>query len=134
MSDEAMLSRYLGRPSSDSDSTDAESPDDCRAFGWLRGVRDRAVMLELRRKDGSITAIGYAWVERVEYNPSEGIRLLVAGQELRIRGRNLNKEVRPSVRLFEGLTRHRVPWVREADRTTDMQSGDADTVVESIEL
>ncbi|MBX3387260.1 MAG: hypothetical protein KF768_11875 [Phycisphaeraceae bacterium] len=134
MSDEAMLSRYLGRPSSDTDSTDAESPDDCHAFGWLRGVRDRAVMLELRRKDGSITAVGYAWVERVEYNPSEGIRLLVAGQEVRIRGRNLNKEVRPSVRLFEGLTRHRVPWVREADRTTDMQSGDAETVVESIEL
>lgn len=133
MSDEAMLSRYLGKSIADADMGETEGSGDCRAFGWLRG-QDRATMLELRRKDGRITAIGYAWVERVEYNPSEGIRLLVAGQEIRIRGRNLNKEVRPSVRLFEGLTRHRVPWVREADRTMDMQSGDADTVVESIEL
>lgn len=134
MSDDAMLSRYLGRSMPDTDAGETEGSDDCRTFGWLRGVRDRATMLELRRKDGSITAIGYAWLERIEFDPSEGITLTISGQKIRIRGRNLNKEVRPSVRLFEGLTRHRVPWLREADRGADMQAGDHDTVIESIEL
>ncbi|MBK9118171.1 MAG: hypothetical protein IPM18_01005 [Phycisphaerales bacterium] len=134
MSDDAMLSRYLGKSITDADQGGTEGSDDCRAFGWLRGVRDRATMLELRRKDGSITAIGYAWLERVEFDPSEGITLTVADQKIRIRGRNLNSEVRPSVRLFEGLTRHRVPWLREADRGADMQAGDHDTVIERIEL
>ena len=59
--------------------------------------------------------------------------IFAAGQKVRIRGRNLNAEVRPSVRLFEGIARHRVPWVREADRSACLQAGDRDTVVDSIE-
>ena len=137
MSDSAVLQRYVtGRESrlgASDNHAEADACDDLGAFGWLRGIRDRAVMLELRRKDGSIVAIGYGWLERVEFDPSEGITLSAAGQKIRIRGRNLNAEVRPSVRLFEGIARHRVPWVREADRSAGMQAGDRDTVVDVIE-
>lgn len=90
-------------------------------------------MLELRRKDGSIVAVGYGWLERIAFDPSEGVTLTAAGQKIRIRGRNLNAEVRPSVRLFEGIARHRVPWVREADRTASLQAGDRATVIDSID-
>jgi hypothetical protein len=41
---------------------ETEAPDDLGAFGWLRGVRDRALMLELRRKDDSVMAFAYAWL------------------------------------------------------------------------
>jgi hypothetical protein len=47
---------------------------DLGAFGFLRGVRDRAVMLELRWKDGSVVAFAYAWLERAGFDPSEGSR------------------------------------------------------------
>jgi len=137
MSDSAVLQRYVtGRESrlgASDNHAETDACDDLGAFGWLRGIRDRAVMLELRRKDGGIVAIGYGWLERVEFDPSEGITLSAGGQKIRIRGRNLNAEVRPSVRLFEGIARHRVPWVREADRNAGMQAGDRDTVVDVIE-
>ena len=87
--------------------------------------------VRLRRR---IVALGYAWLERVEFDPSEGITLSVGGQKVRIKGRNLNAEIRPSVRLFEGIARHRVPWIREADRSAGLQAGDRDTVIDAIEL
>lgn len=135
MSDSPTLDRYLATNETQATSGGEQErgPEDIGTFGWLRGIRDRAVMLELRRKDGSIRAVGYAWLEQVDLDPSGTITLSVAGQKIRLKGRNLNVEVRPAVRLFEGLTRHRVPWVREADRAAAMQAGPAETVIEAIE-
>lgn len=114
---ENRLSARLLRKYSDngSEQTERESDEveDCGCFGWLRGIRDRAFMLELRKRDGNIVAVGYAWIERMEFDPSDGIRLYLGGKAVRIQGKNLNTEARTGVRLFEGLTRHRVPWIRE---------------------
>lgn len=110
-----------------------EVSDDCGAFGFLRGTRDRAIMLELRKKDGNIRAVGYAWLSLMEFDPSIGIILHLANQKIRIFGRNLNGEHRPNVRLFQGILRHRVPWLQEADEPSLMQSGDHEAVIEKIE-
>lgn len=140
---ESILKRYTGRTvesladarpvQTSGPATESDAADDLGAFGHLRGLRDRAIMLELRKKDGSITAIGYGYVERVEYEPSEGITLHVLGQKIRLRGRNLNAEIRPAVRLFEGITRHKVAWVRESDPRESMTAADGDTVIDVIE-
>ncbi len=135
MSDK-FLQKYTGKsgdkPIGSVATDEPETADDLGAFGWLRG-RDRAIMLELRKKNGNVLAIGYSWLERVEFDPSEGITLHLVGQKIRIKGRNLNSEVRPNVRLFQGITRHKVPWVQEADEPTALQSGKTATVVERIE-
>ncbi|MBK9126335.1 MAG: hypothetical protein IPM13_00840 [Phycisphaerales bacterium] len=137
MSDSAVLQRYVTNRDSRlgvaAEQSEADACDDLGAFGWLRGIRDRAVMLELRRKDGSIVAIGYGWLERVQFDSSEGITLSAAGQKIRIRGRNLNAEMRPSVRLFEGIARHRVPWVREAGHGEGLTAAEWTTVIDSID-
>ncbi len=112
---------------------DASCADDLGCFGWLRGVRERSLMLELRQKNGNIRAVAYAWLESVEFDPSEGITLHVGGKAIRIRGRHLNTEVRPLVRLFEGLIRHRVPWVREASGRERLESPEQPTVIDRIE-
>jgi len=112
---------------------ESEGVDDLGLFGWLRGIRDRSVMLELRKANGNIRAIGYGWLEKIDFNPSDGITLYVGSAKIRIKGRNLNSELRPLVRLFEGLARHRVPWVQEADEVTAMRAGKGATVVETIE-
>src|SRR5262249_46759205 len=114
-----MLERYVGRerrgvPAADG-SGDSDASDDLGAFGWLRGIRDRATMLELRKKDGSIMALGYGWLDRAEFDPSDGITLHVLGRTVRIKGRNLNAETKPLMRLFHGIVRHKVPWVIESD-------------------
>lgn len=111
---DSILSKYTNRPTTEPDDPQLET-EDLGSFGWLRGMRERATMLELRKKNGNITAIGYAWIERIEFDPSHGITLHALGKAIKIEGQNLNAEIRPGVRLFEGLTRHRVPWIEEKD-------------------
>ena len=110
-----------------------ETADDFGTFGWLRGIRDRAAMLELRKANGNILAVGYGWLERVEFDPSDGITLHFVGHKIRIQGRHLNSEARPHLRLFQGLVRHKVPWIQEADRATVLEADKSATVVEIIE-
>lgn len=124
MSD-SLLNKYT-RPQTEPDDPQFET-EDLGSFGWLRGMRERATMLELRKKDGNITAIAYAWIEKIEFDPSEGITIHALGQQVKIQGRNLNAEVRPGVSLFQGLTRHRVPWVGECS-----QNNAAGPLVETI--
>jgi hypothetical protein len=79
-------------------------------------------------RSGNRVAISYAYFERVGYDPSEGITLhLAGGKSVLIGGRRLNDEVRPQVRLYEGIVRQRVAWVREGDlaaATSDAPSVD----------
>lgn len=111
----------------------ATEADDVGAFGWLRVPRERAVMLELRRRSGNITGLGYSWLERAEFDPSQGITLYFLGKTVKIIGSNLNAEVRPNVRLFAGILRHRVTWIQEADQVTAMRAAKDAPVVERIE-
>ena len=131
-----LLDKYTKRsPAAEAPTAPAEADEaeNLGCFGWLRGVRDRAIMLELRKKDGHVLAIGYSWLERVEFEPSEGITLHLPGRKVRIKGSGLNAEARPTVRLFDGIIRHRIPWVREADRTEQLKSGTDSVLVESID-
>lgn len=132
MSEQSILKRYVTREDQPGNSTESEGTEDLGAFGWLRGIRDRAVMLELRKKDGNILALGYGYLDHAEFDPSEGITLSVAGRKIQIKGQGLNREARPTVRLFEGITRHRVPWIQEAEDTFGADNAGAATVVESI--
>lgn len=108
--------------------------EDLGAFGWLRGHHERAVMLELRRRGGNITGLGYAWLERAEFDPSEGITLYFIGKTVKLVGGDLNAEIRPNVRLFNGILRHRVPWIQEADQVMAMRAAKDATVIERIEV
>ena len=103
------------------------------SFGVLRGVRDRSIMLELRRKSGNVTAIGYGWIEKMEFDPSGGITLHALGQKYRIKGQNLNAEVRPGVKLFEAICRHKVAWVMEATQAILVAAAKGATIIEGIE-
>jgi hypothetical protein len=134
---DSVLRKYIGgKPAVDESLTaiEADSLEDLGAFGWLRGVRDRAIMLELRHKDGRVSALGYAWLAHAEFDPSDGITLHFAGKMVRITGRNLNGEARPNVRMFAGIVRHRVPWIQEADRPMALEAASNATIIEHVEV
>ena len=114
--------------------TDNQELDDLGSFGWLRGVRDRAIMLEIRHKDGRITANSYAWLESAEFDPSEGITLNFSGKKIKLIGRNLNTESRPNVRLYNGILRHRVPWILEADGPMAMEAAKTAVIIEEVKI
>lgn len=107
---------------------------ECNQFGWLRGTRERAVMLVLRSRDGRIAAIPYAGIDRMIFDPSDGITLFAGGGRIRIVGINLNTEVREGVRLFDGLTRHRVTWVRESCAGDSLLGEEHGVSIERIEM
>jgi hypothetical protein len=103
-------------------------------LGFLRGVRDRAIMPELRHKDSSIDAFGNAWLTKSTFDPSEGITLHFGVTTVKIVGRNLNAAVQPNVRMFAAILRHRVPWICEANVPTMMQAARDAVVIESIQV
>ncbi|MBI1380950.1 MAG: hypothetical protein GC161_07680 [Planctomycetaceae bacterium] len=111
--DRNLLQRYTGRDEAAPD--DGDAVEDLGCFGWLRGARERAPMLRLWKRTGECLAISYSWIERINYDPSVGIVIHMGSTAVTLHGRNLNRAERPQVRLFEGLTRQRVPWVKEED-------------------
>lgn len=135
MSDD-VLDRILrrGDRAADAGPDDEENaPEDCGAFGWLRSPRDRAIMLELRKRNGNVLALGYSWLERAELNPSSGITLFFVGQRVRILGRNLNGVQGAGRQLFGGITTHRVAWVRERQDSHSVVAQPDQCIVEAIE-
>jgi len=133
--DSSILHKYVGRNETSelSHISEMETLDDLGAFGWLRGFRERAAMLELRKKTGNILAIPYGWIERAEFDPSEGITLYTCGKIITIRGRNLNSDIRPHIRLFQGIAQHRVLWIQESEQSASLQAAKDATVVEQIQ-
>ena len=114
-------------------SSDAEGTENRGAFGLLRGTRDRAEMLELRKKTGNIRAVGYGWIEKVDFDPSDGITLYLGEETIRIKGRNLNMIADEKPSMLGGIVRHRVPWIAEADQSTMLKADKISVLVESIE-
>jgi hypothetical protein len=134
-----ILQKYVGRNgaspdnSPEADLMDGDDAENFGSFGWMRGVRDRSVCLELRKKSGAILAVPYAYISRIEYQPSGQILIACGTDSITIKGRNLNGEVREHVRLFQGMTRHRVTWIEETDRPAAMRAEKTGVIVESIE-
>ena len=129
------LSKYAARFGDSAEtaiSSDAEA-DNLGGFGFLRGTRDRAEMLELRKKTGDIRAIGYAWIQKVDFDPSGTITLFAGDEIIRIKGRNLNAVASQQMSLWGGILRHRVPFICEADQSKALQADNHSIVVEAIE-
>ena len=136
MSGNNNLQKYTSRFSDGveaSNALDDQDTDNLGAFGFLRGTSDRAEMLELRRKTGNIRAIGYGWIEKIDFDPSTGVTIYAGDERIRIKGRNLNAVAGRPISMLGGIMRHRVPWIMESDQSKTLQAGGSDVVVEAIE-
>ena len=51
----------------------------CAAFGYLRGIRERADAIEFRFRDGNSVWFPYGWLGTWKLNPSEGLLLKFSG-------------------------------------------------------
>lgn len=132
---ESVLEKYTGKAGvGEGTSPEQDSTEDYGVFGWVRGVRDRSIMLELRLKDGSVTSFCYAWLKKATFNPSEGITLDFSGESVKITGRNLDAELGPRIRLFNGILRHRVTWIQQADGAEEISAGPSTVVIEEITI
>lgn len=126
---ERILSRRPAVPDDDPDAA-----DDCGCYGLLRGVKERAVMLDLHLKTGNRVAFAYALLDRVTYDPSAGLTLRFYGVEVKLVGRNLARPGASGASLLDALHRHRVPWIREVDELQSWPVAPDVTVVTQIEI
>lgn len=129
------LSAYLQTKDSEADGGEAS----CKAFGYLRGIRDQATSVEFRFRDGNSTFFPYSWMGTWKYNPSEGLLLKFSGDLVYlvlIRGSNLDKPLNEgAINLTHaGLQRHRVLFVREMSEEEIRQVGDTGPTIDSIEV
>jgi hypothetical protein len=110
----------------------------CSAFGFLRGLHERSLALELRLKTGDREAYPYSMLAAVRFNPSVGVLLKFTGDLttlVLIGGSNLDLRVHSGTAdLVEGLERQRVLWVREMDPHELRAAGDREPTVDRIEI
>lgn len=131
----------LKRMKTDQTPTPAVVPDEadeeaCTAFGYLRGIRDRALSIEFRFADGNSLVFPYSWLGPVKYNPSAGLLLKFVGDVIYlvyIQGSNLNAVVNGGANLYQrGIQRHRVTWVREMTSQQVAKAAASEVTVEHI--
>lgn len=111
----------------------------CPAFGYLRGIRDRADAVEFRFKDGNSVWFPYSWLGNWKFNPSEGLLLKFSGDLVYlvlIRGSNLDRPLGDgNIDLIRaGLQRHRVTWLREMTEDEIRQVGEGGPTIDRIEV
>ena len=111
----------------------------CAAFGYLRGIRERADAIEIRLRDGNSTWFPYGWLGNWKFNPSEGLLLKFSGDLVYlvlIKGSNLDRPLTDStINLTSaGLQRHRVLWVREMTEDEIRQVGETGPTIDRIEV
>ncbi len=125
-----IVEKYLPKTDTvrDPSDVDAEQVAPGNAFGFVRGGRDRASMVEFRPGKGAWESLGYSWLERVQFRPAGELRLsFVTGHRVVLTGRNLG-------RLRDLLTSHRLTWVQEMDLLHAQTLDEDAAVVTSIHL
>jgi len=131
----AGLNAYLQTKEAEAEGTEAS----CNAFGYLRGIKDRATSVEFRFRNGNSTWFPYSWMGPWQYNPSEGLLLKFSGDLVYlvlIRGSNLAKPLNDgAINLTHaGLQRHRVLWLREMSEEEIRQVGETGPTIDRIEV
>ena len=116
--------------------TDEES---CAAFGYLRGIREKADALEVRFKNGNSTWLPYNWLGSWKFDPSHGLLLKFSGDVVYlvlITGSNLNRPLLDSTTNLtnSGLQRRRVVWMREMTDDEIRSVGEAGPTIDSIQI
>jgi len=116
-----------------------EAESSCGAFGYLRGIADRATFVEIRFRDGDHRYFPYGWMGPWRFNPSEGILLKFSGDLLYlvlIRGSNLDMPLNDgAINLTSGgLQRQRVVWMREMSEADIGRVGEKGPTIDSIQI
>ncbi len=119
---------------------EAESEEaSCGAFGYLRGIKDRASTVEFRFRTGNTIWFPYAWLGPCRFDPSEGLLLKFSGDMVYlvlIRGSNLALPLNDGHMNLTtgGLQRQRVVWIREMPSEDIKSIGNTGPTIDSIEV
>ncbi|EAQ81481.1 hypothetical protein DSM3645_27907, partial [Blastopirellula marina DSM 3645] len=111
----------------------------CPAFGYLRGLHERASSIEFRLANGNSIWFPYGWLGTVTFDPSAGLLIKFSGDLIYlvlVQGSNLDRAVEGSgIDLIRaGLQRHRVLWIREMAEDDIADVEDSSPTIDRIEI
>ncbi len=102
-----------------------DDSDDIRYYGIEPQMTSRALMFELRTKDGRRKAYSYSYMTEADYEPDTGIIINVSDVVITITGRNLDE-------IFNYLVANRLTYVQEDYSGIDDE--EASVFVQGIEV
>lgn len=113
--------------------------DSCAAFGYLRGIREKADSLEVRFKSGNSTWLPYNWFGSWKFDPSHGLLLKFSGDVVYlvlVTGSNLDQPLLDTTTNLttSGLQRRRIVWMREMTDDEIRQVGESGPTIDSIRV
>ena len=119
--------------------TEAPVEASCRAFGYLRGIRDQTSAVEFRFRDGKSMWFPYSWLGTWQFDPSEGLLLKFSGDLVYlvlIKGSNLDRPLKEGAvtMTHAGFQHHRLVWVREMTQDEVTFVGETEPTIDSIEV
>lgn len=94
-------------------------------FGFDRQENGRALMFELRTRDGRRSALPYSYLTRADFDPEKGIEIYVSNVVIGVQGRDLEA-------VYSYLLQNRLTWIREDSAGTDI--GEDGVFVERLEV
>jgi hypothetical protein len=104
-----------------------EPEPDHPAFSTVNTApRQRHIMLDLRKKNGTRLGLSYAYLHSVAWNPSASLVLTFSGQRIEITGLRLEP-------LYDALLAHHVGRIHEGDEL-HAEAGPEVTIVTSITI
>ena len=111
----------------------------CPAFGYLRGIRDRADAIEFRLGNGNSVWFPYNSLGTWKFDPSAGLLIKFSGDLfylVLIQGSNLDRPAGESgIDLIRaGLQRHRIIWVREMGEEEIREAEDQGPTIDRIDV
>lgn len=118
---------------------DAAEEAACRGFGFLRGIRDRALAIEFRMSRGDSVWFAYSHLASWRHNPSVGLLLKFTDDVttlVLIRGSNLSGFAgKHAVNLTDrGIQRHRITFIREMDEEELRKADQGEPTIDKIEV
>lgn len=133
----AHLAAHIPRSRSNMEGEGVE--DACAAFGYLRGIRERAEAIEFRLQNGNSIWFPYSTLVNWQFDPSQGLLCKFSGDVVTlvlIRGSNLNQPLADSTTNLttSGLQRHRIVWMREMNEAETRQVGESGPTIDRIEI
>lgn len=116
-----MKHSFVERLRAETETTEEES----KFFGFDPQPSGRALMFELRTRDGKRTALSYSYLIKADFDPETGIEIYVSNVVVVVKGRALEE-------MYAYLLQNRLTWVREDFSGRDI--GEDGVFVESLEV
>ena len=102
-----------------------QEAEEGKFFGFDPQANGRALMIELRTRDGKRSALPYSYLTRADFDLEKGIEIYVSNVVVLVKGRDLAD-------LYSYLLQQRLTWMREDASGTDI--GEDGIFVESLEV